>query len=115
MDGSKVGRDNFELPSLGKKLLQLSLDIHEGRGFSTIRGLNPADFSVEDLTLAYMGVSAHIADMRGRQDRKGNMLGTLCCCLAYLPIYLLCFSAGSVCLVYPGALRLIRSSPHRCR
>lgn len=75
LDGSKVGRDNFELPSLGRKLQQLSLDIHEGRGFSAIRGLNPADFSVEDLTLAYMGVSAHIADMRGRQDRKGNMLG----------------------------------------
>ncbi|ROW11138.1 hypothetical protein VMCG_01171 [Cytospora schulzeri] len=74
LDGSKVGCDNFELPNLGKKLQQLSLDIHNGRGFSVIRGLNPADFSAEDLTLAYMGISAHIADKRGRQDRKGNML-----------------------------------------
>ncbi|KUI67834.1 hypothetical protein VM1G_02709 [Cytospora mali] len=74
LDGSKVNYGNFELPSLGKKLQKLSLDIHNGRGFSVIRGLNPAEFSVEDLTLAYMGVSAHIADKRGRQDRKGNML-----------------------------------------
>lgn len=83
LDGSKVSNKNFELPSLGKKLLQLSLDIHDGRGFSVIRGLNPADFSVEDLTLAYMGVSAHIADKRGRQDRKGNMLGMSSACLPY--------------------------------
>jgi hypothetical protein len=40
-----------------------------------IRGLNPANYSVEDLTLAYLGVQSYIAEQRGRQDKRGNMLG----------------------------------------
>lgn len=28
--------------------------------------------------IVYLGVQVHIADERGRQDRRGNMLGWLC-------------------------------------
>lgn len=65
------------MPTLGPKLVELSLDVHNGRGFSVIRGINPRDYSVEDLTLAYMGVSSYVADKRGCQDKLGNMLGKL--------------------------------------
>lgn len=66
---------NFPLPTLGPKLGELSRDVHNGRGFCVIRGLNPAAYAVEDLTLAYLGVQSYIAEQRGRQDKRGNMLG----------------------------------------
>lgn len=66
---------NFPLPTLGPKLRELSHDVHSGKGFCVIRGLNPAAYSVEDLTLVYLGVQSYIAEQRGRQDKRGNMLG----------------------------------------
>lgn len=75
LDGDEVSRDTFPLPKLGPKLEQLSNDVYKGRGFTLIRGINPNDFSPEDLTMAYLGVQAYMADLRGRQDSRGNMLG----------------------------------------
>jgi len=76
LDGNLVNQENFPLPTLGAKLRALSLDIHSGRGFHVIRGLNPDDYSVEDLTIIWLGVQSYIADQFGRQDDRGNMLGT---------------------------------------
>ncbi|KAI1640498.1 hypothetical protein F4809DRAFT_648025 [Biscogniauxia mediterranea] len=74
LDGDLVNRDNFPLPTLGPKLDQLSQDIYGGRGFCVIRGIKPEDHSVEDLTIIWLGVQAYIADQRGCQDDRGNML-----------------------------------------
>ncbi|KAK4231804.1 hypothetical protein QBC38DRAFT_451036 [Podospora fimiseda] len=74
-DGDAIKPSNFPLPTLGLKLADLSRDIHEGQGVAVIRGLNPASFPVEDLTMIYLGVSSYIAEQRGRQDKRGNMLG----------------------------------------
>ncbi|KAK8088901.1 hypothetical protein PG997_003862 [Apiospora hydei] len=49
-------------------------ELHNGKGFSVIRGIKPSDFSVEELTMVWLGIQAHIVDQRGRQDHKGNML-----------------------------------------
>lgn len=76
LDGHQVNADNFPLPGLGPKLAAISRDIHDGRGFSVVRGLDPLRYTVEESTLIYLGVSSYIADMRARQDKKGNMLGT---------------------------------------
>lgn len=76
-DGDLVGPTNFPLPTLGPKLRELSRDVHSGKGFCVIRGLEPAAYSVEDLTLAYLGVQSYIAEQRGRQDERGNMIGQL--------------------------------------
>lgn len=62
--------------------MDLSLDVHNGRGFAVIRGINPGDYSVEDLTLAYMGLASYVADKRGCQDKLGNMLGKI-----FLPLH----------------------------
>jgi len=70
-----VGPQSFPLPNLGPKLYALSRDIHHGRGFGIIRGIDPGSHSVEDLNMIYLGVQSYIADQRGRQDRRGNMLG----------------------------------------
>ncbi|CAJ2500997.1 Uu.00g038500.m01.CDS01 [Anthostomella pinea] len=74
LDGDLVNRDNFPLPTLGPKLEQLVRDIYEGQGFCVVRGINPNDYSVEDLTIIWLGVQAYIADQRGCQDDRGNML-----------------------------------------
>ncbi|KND95038.1 hypothetical protein TOPH_00091 [Tolypocladium ophioglossoides CBS 100239] len=74
LDGDLITRENFPLPNLGLKLNQLRRDIHEGRGFGLIRGLNPRKYSVEDLAMLHLGIQVHVANRQGRQDKKGNML-----------------------------------------
>lgn len=83
LDGGQVTREVFPLPGLDKRLDQVSQDIHSGRGFGLVRGLDPKKYSVEDLTLLHLGIQSHIADTQGRQDKKGNMLGWSCPRLAF--------------------------------
>lgn len=49
--------------------------MYDGKGFCVVRGIDPNAYAVEDLTLVYLGVQSYIADQRGRQDKRGNMLG----------------------------------------
>ncbi|KAK8138443.1 hypothetical protein PG984_001823 [Apiospora sp. TS-2023a] len=74
LDGDLVNVENFPLPTLAPKLAGIGHELHNGKGFSVIRGINPKDFSVEELTMVWLGIQAHIVDQRGRQDHKGNML-----------------------------------------
>ncbi|KAI0843018.1 Clavaminate synthase-like protein [Hypoxylon sp. FL0890] len=74
LDGDLVSRANFSLPKLGSKLDELSQDIHNGKGLCVVRGINPEEYSVEDLTIIWLGIQAYIADQRGCQDHRGNML-----------------------------------------
>ncbi|EGU72953.1 hypothetical protein FOXB_16541 [Fusarium oxysporum f. sp. conglutinans Fo5176] len=74
LDGGLICRQNFPLPTVGKSLDLIRLDVHEGKGFGLVRGINPLDYSAEDLTMMYLGVQSYIANLRGRQDEKGNML-----------------------------------------
>ncbi|KAI0101662.1 hypothetical protein GGR51DRAFT_550964 [Nemania sp. FL0031] len=74
LDGNLVNKDNFRLPTLGPKLQDLANDIYDGKGFHVVRGLDPNDYSVEDLAIIQLGVQAYIADQCGRQDHRGNML-----------------------------------------
>ncbi|TPX11225.1 uncharacterized protein E0L32_001043 [Thyridium curvatum] len=74
LDGSCVSRDTFPLPQLGLKLDKLGLDLYQGKGFCLVRGIKPEAYSVEDLTLVYLGVNSYIGGQHGRQDGRGNML-----------------------------------------
>lgn len=60
---------------LSAKLESIRDDVYEGRGFAVLRGLDPAHFPIEDLTMIYMGISSYVGDMIGRQDKPGNCLG----------------------------------------
>jgi len=42
-----------------------------------IRGLEPALYSAEDNLTIFLGLADYIGDIRGIQDRKGNMISTL--------------------------------------
>jgi hypothetical protein len=72
--GSDVSPETFPLPTLGPKLRRMALDIHSGRGFAVVRGLDPDEFSQEDNVLIFLGISSYIAELRGRQDENGSML-----------------------------------------
>lgn len=74
MDGDEVSRDNFPLPNLSRRLRSSSETLHMGRGFVVIRGLEASRYTVEDSVTVFLGVASYIAEKRGRQDRKGNML-----------------------------------------
>lgn len=74
LDGDLVNRTNFPLPTLGPKLDKLSHDIYNGKGLCVVRGINPDEYVVEDLTIIWLGIQAYIADQRGCQDHRGNML-----------------------------------------
>lgn len=74
-DGDLVSPLTFPLPSLGPRLKTIRQDIYSGKGFALIRGLDPKKYTVEDLTMVYLGIQSHISDLQGRQDKKGNMLG----------------------------------------
>lgn len=75
IDGDLVDSTNFPLPNLRHTLRQLSLELHNGRGFCVIRGLDYGKYSVEDNTVIFLGVQSFIAKTRARQDEKGNMIG----------------------------------------
>ncbi|KAL7784917.1 Clavaminate synthase-like protein [Trichoderma ceciliae] len=74
LDGDEVDQHNFPLPKLAPQLAQCARAIHEQRGFFVLRGLEGSRYSVEDSTTIYLGIASYIADKRGSQDRKGNVL-----------------------------------------
>lgn len=76
LDGDLVSKDNFQLPTLGPKLDQVRREVYDGKGFGVVRGLDPQRYRVEDLTMLYLGIQVYIANRSGRQDHKGNMMGT---------------------------------------
>jgi hypothetical protein len=76
LDGDLVTPDTFPLPTVGPNVLsRMRDDLHQGKGFAVLRGLDSKKYAVEDLTTIYLGVQAYIANRCGRQDKKGNMLG----------------------------------------
>lgn len=75
LDGDLVDKKNFPLPQLSKKLNAMRQEVYNGRGFGLLRGLDVNAYSVDDLTIIYLGVQCYIGNKFGRQDKKGNMLG----------------------------------------
>ncbi|KAI0097587.1 hypothetical protein GGR51DRAFT_467234 [Nemania sp. FL0031] len=74
LDGDLVDCDNFPLPQLGPRLRDLSLGLHNARGFFLLRGIDQDKYSVEEMTVIFLGIQSYVAAKRGRQDELGNML-----------------------------------------
>lgn len=70
-----VGRWSFPLPTLGRKLDRLAESLHDGqKGYFVLSGLEIDKENADDNTIVYLGIASYIADKRGRQDRRGNIL-----------------------------------------
>jgi hypothetical protein len=80
LDGDKVSRVNFPIPQLQARLQKAASDLHlangQGKGFCIVRGLDPARYSAEDNVILHLAIASHVGgDIRGVQDRRGNVLG----------------------------------------
>ncbi|KAJ4268976.1 hypothetical protein NW762_003047 [Fusarium torreyae] len=67
-----LSSETFPLPNLHSELRKLSDELHKGHGFFVIRGVDVDKYSRQDNIIIYVGISAHIAGQRGRQDSKFN-------------------------------------------
>ncbi|KAK0727492.1 hypothetical protein B0T26DRAFT_639563 [Lasiosphaeria miniovina] len=74
LNQDSVNPDTFPLPTLEAQLEQACHDIHQGPGFAIIRGLDPNSYTAEENVTIFLAVASHIADMRGVQDKRGNMI-----------------------------------------
>lgn len=75
LDGSEVSQATFPLPTLAWPLRALAEDLHSGRGFFAVRGLDPKRYSAEDNVLLFLGVSSYVGEKRGLQNDKGHIFG----------------------------------------
>ncbi|KAK3297181.1 uncharacterized protein B0H64DRAFT_119847 [Chaetomium fimeti] len=74
LDAGAVTRENFPLPTVQAQLTRACIDIHQGRGFAIVRGLDPRRYTAEDNMAIFLGISNYIGEQRGIQDKKGSML-----------------------------------------
>jgi hypothetical protein len=72
----QVAQSTFPLPHLSKKLRALAEELHNGRGFFTLRGLNPEHYSQEDDRIIFLGLSSYMGEKRGIQDDAGHIFGS---------------------------------------
>ncbi|OQE80181.1 hypothetical protein PENNAL_c0047G08800 [Penicillium nalgiovense] len=60
----------FPLPCLNPVLRSASNNLHSGYGFTLIRGVPVERYSRKELVIIYVGISSHVAAIRGRQDHR---------------------------------------------
>jgi hypothetical protein len=75
--GKHIDRASFPLPNLQEKLLRIRDDVYQGRGFAVLRGLDVEAFDEIDLLTVYLGLTSYVAELRGKQNHRGAMLGRL--------------------------------------
>jgi len=71
LEGQKINPNNFPLPTLGSILQQMAVDLYQGRGFATLRGLDVDAYCTDDATVLFLGVSSYIGNRFGKQDLNG--------------------------------------------
>ncbi|RMZ87064.1 hypothetical protein DV736_g5712, partial [Chaetothyriales sp. CBS 134916] len=67
-----IDQTTFPLPKLHSALRDVSRELHFGHGFKVVRGIPVDRHSREENIILYVGISAHIAPLRARQDSKYN-------------------------------------------
>ncbi len=77
LDGDEVDETNFPLPTLSPRLKQFAQSLHNNNGFLLLRGLDSKKYTAEDNLVIFLGISSHIANERGVQDKRGNVVGMI--------------------------------------
>ena len=75
LSGRDINKNSFRLPLLETALEAKTLDLHDGKGFFAIRGIENGKYSIEDNVLIFLGISSHVGDRRAKQDDNGNIIG----------------------------------------
>jgi len=76
LDGNEASPWTFPLPSLAARLSSFAFEVHRGKGFFVLRGLDPHRWSPEDNAVIYLGICSHIGEMQGRTNQDGDMFST---------------------------------------
>ncbi|RAH74122.1 TauD/TfdA family dioxygenase [Aspergillus aculeatinus CBS 121060] len=63
-----IDPETFPLPALHSTLRDISQELHNGHGFKVVSGVPVDKYSREENIIIYVGLSAHVAPIRGRQD-----------------------------------------------
>ncbi len=67
-------RKRFELPTgLKERLEAVAREVHEGRGYSIVRGFDREYEDVEHAAI-FLAIANYIGEQRGVQDPKGSIL-----------------------------------------
>lgn len=66
LNGPAVNATTFPLPTLGPHLKAVAHNIHEGTGFSLLRGFNTQKYTDEDNLIIFLGLGSHIGSQRGK-------------------------------------------------
>ncbi|PHN07235.1 TauD/TfdA family dioxygenase [Flavilitoribacter nigricans] len=73
-DLTSIRAADFVLPELAPRLLELRLELINGRGFALLRGLPVADYSYEKTAAIFYGLGTHLGNTRA-QNAQGDILG----------------------------------------
>lgn len=69
-----IGRDDFPLPRLARRLAEVERELIDGRGFVRLRGIDRGRYDQAEMEMLYWGIGAHL----GRpwpQNKYGHVLG----------------------------------------
>lgn len=70
----EIGRDDFPLPGLSARLLEIESTLMEGRGFVRLRGVDRERYSQAEMEMLYWGIGMHLGSPWA-QNKHGHVLG----------------------------------------
>ena len=73
-DVLQIERDDFPLPTLGKRLLEIERDLIDGRGFVRLRGVDRDAYTQAEMEVLYWGIGTHLG-LPWEQNKHGHVLG----------------------------------------
>lgn len=73
-DVLEIGRDDFPLPVLRPRLVEIERELIEGRGFVRLRGIERQRYSQAEIEMLYWGIGMHLGTPWA-QNHKGHVLG----------------------------------------
>jgi hypothetical protein len=73
-DVLEIGREDFPLPHLQERLLDIERELIDGRGFVRIRGIERERYSQLEMEVLYWGIGMHLG-FPWPQNKHGHVLG----------------------------------------
>jgi hypothetical protein len=73
-DVLEIGREDFPLPKLHDRLVEIERELIDGRGFVRLRGIERDRYSQEEMEMLYWGIGMHLG-APWPQNKYGHVLG----------------------------------------
>jgi hypothetical protein len=70
----QIDREDFPLPTLGPRLLDIERDLIDGRGFVRLRGVDRSAYTQAEMEVLYWGIGTHLG-LPWEQNKHGHVLG----------------------------------------